>query len=397
MAKWCPSAGAVLLALAAADAAWAQPSPCPAAEADCAAQEGSPPSPPPLPPLDRNPRRKLFESEDGTLFLLNRVQFRWTQQWPDDTVLLAGTENPGDGKGEFRIRRAKTELTGWFFRPELTFELQLSWAGPEAGASTQTPLEDFYLTWDVSKNQTFMVTLGQFKVPLGRQEMTSSGYLQFCDRDILSIEFTRGRDIGLQLEGLLAGGKVVYQAGLFNGNPASRLGNDNSKYQYNARVTFQPNGRVRYSEGDFESSDKPLFAVATQFEHNDQRGSSLTINDLKTVIWGGDVVFKYKGLSLFAEVFLRDRRPEEGPSFRSDGWHAQAGYFLKRHTLEVAARYAQFDPGAEPDDDLKEIGGALNYYISKHTLKVQADFRQIENEARDTKNQELRIQTQVMF
>jgi hypothetical protein len=227
--------------------------------------------------------------------------------------------------------------------------------------------------------------------------MTSSGYLQFCDRDILSIEFTRGRDIGLQLEGLLAGGKVVYQAGLFNGNPASRLGNDNSKYQYNARVTFQPNGRVRYSEGDFESSDKPLFAVATQFEHNDQRGSSLTINDLKTVIWGGDVVFKYKGLSLFAEVFLRDRRPEEGPSFRSDGWHAQAGYFLKRHTLEVAARYAQFDPGAEPDDDLKEIGGALNYYISKHTLKVQADFRQIENEARDTKNQELRIQTQVMF
>jgi hypothetical protein len=396
MAKWRFAAGAVLLALAAGDAAWAQPSPSPAAEADSAAQEDPPASPPP-PTLDRNPRRKLFESEDGSLFLLNRVQFRWTQQFPDDNVLLAGTENPGDGKGEFRIRRAKTELTGWVFRPELTFELQLSWAGPEAGASTQTPLEDFYLTWDASKNQTFMVTLGQFKVPLGRQEMTSSGYLQFADRDILSNEFTRGRDIGLQLEGLLAGGKLVYQAGLFNGNPASRLGNDNSKYQYNARVTFQPNGRVRYSEGDFESTDKPLFAVATQFEHNDQRGSSLTINDLRTVIWGGDVVFKYKGLSLFAEVFLRDRQPEEGPSFRSDGWHAQAGYFLKRHILEVAARYATFDPGPEPGDDLTEIGGAVNYYISKHTLKVQADFRQVENEGRDTKNQELRIQTQVMF
>jgi phosphate-selective porin OprO/OprP len=382
MANWLPAAG-IILALVSADAALAQLSTIP--------------SPPPPPALDRNPRKKLFESEDGTLFILNRVQFRWTQHWPDDTVLLSGTQNPGDGKGEFRIRRAKTELTGWLFRPELTYELQLSWAGPEAGGSTQTPLEDFYLTWDVSKKQTFMVTLGQFKVPLGRQEMTSSGYQQFADRDILSFEFTRGRDIGLQLEGLLAGGKLVYQAGLFNGNPASRLGNDNSKYQYNARVTFQPNGRVRYSEGDFESRDKPLFAVAAQFEHNDQHGSSLTVEDLKTVIWGGDVVFKYKGLSLFAEVFFRDREPEEGPSFRSDGWHAQAGYFLKRDRLELAVRYARFDPGTEPGDDQKEIGGALNYYISKHTLKVQADFRQLEDGVRDTKNNELRIQTQVMF
>ena len=88
------------------------------------------------------------------------------------------------------------------------------------------------------------------------------------------------------------------------------------------------------------------------------------------------MVFKYKGLSVFAEFFFRDREPEEGPSFRSDGWHAQAGYFLKRDRLEVAARYARFDPGHAPGDDQKEIGGALNYYISKHTLKVQADFRQ---------------------
>ena len=175
MVKWLPAAGAALLVLAAADAARAQVSPIPAPEADGVAEGGQPDAPPPPPPLDRNPRKKLFESDDGTLFILNRVQFRWTQHWPDDTVLLSGTENPGDGKGEFRIRRAKTELTGWLFRPELTYELQLSWAGPEAGASTQTPLEDFYLTWDVSKKQTFMVTLGQFKVPLGRQEMTSSG------------------------------------------------------------------------------------------------------------------------------------------------------------------------------------------------------------------------------
>jgi phosphate-selective porin OprO and OprP len=413
MTKWAPATGPLLLALATADAAWAQLPLCLAPlEVGCAGPgtpvggsapppllEGSQPTPAtPSPAPDRNPRKKLFESEDGTLNMLNRVQFRWTQEWPDENERLSGTDGPGVGKGAFRIRRAKTELTGWLFRPELTYELQLSWAGPEAGASTQTPLEDFYVTWDVSKKQAFKITLGQFKVPLGRQEMTSSGNLQFADRDILSFEFTRGRDIGVQLEGVLRGGKLAYQAGVFNGNPASRLGNDNTKYQYNARVTFQPRGTVRYSEGDFESRDKPLFAVGAQFEHNDQRGaSSEAVNDLKSVIWGADAVFKYKGFSLFAEIFLRDREPETGPSFRSDGWHAQAGYFLKRDKIEIAARYARFDPDPAPGDDQKEVGGALNYFIRKHTLKVQADFRQLENGTSNTKNKELRIQTQVMF
>ena len=139
------------------------------------------------------------------------------------TSSFRGPPSPGASKGSFRIRRAKTELTGWVWRRELTYELQLSWAGPEAGASTTTPLEDFILNWDASKDKRFQVAVGQFKVPLGRQELTSSSRLQFADRDLLSSEFTRGRDVGVQLWGLLAKGKVEYRAGIFNGNPASRL------------------------------------------------------------------------------------------------------------------------------------------------------------------------------
>jgi hypothetical protein len=118
--------------------------------------------------------------------------------------------------------------------------------------------------------------------------MTSSGRLQFLDRDLLTFEFTRGRDIGVQVGGRVAEGKVEYLAGIFNGNAASRLGNDNGKYQYNARVVFEPWGRVGYSESDFDSTDRPLFAIAGQVEHNDQRraGSPLSdISEYKTVIW----------------------------------------------------------------------------------------------------------------
>lgn len=366
-----------------------------AAEADAAQAPAASPTPSPEPvPLTPKPR-KLWEGEDGAIRMLNRVQLRWTERMPDDKNVNA------DEGGEFRIRRAKTELTGWVFSEHLTYELQLSWAGPEPGASTQTALEDLVLSWDASKDGRFKVTGGQFKVPLGRQEMTSSGRLQFCDRDILSLEFTRGRDVGVQFEGALMEGKIEYMAGIFNGNPASHLGNDNDKYQYNARVMFEPWGKVGYAEGDFESADKPLLAVAAQFEHNDQRrrGTSVTPSfDPKTVIFGGDVAFKYKGFSSFVEFFLRQREPARGSSYDSNGIHGQAGYFILRDRLETAVRYARWDPSDLVANNLQsEWGVAVNYFIRKHGLKLQSDFREIENKVRATKDRELRVQAQVMF
>jgi hypothetical protein len=316
---------------------------------------------------------------------------------PDSSFQLPGTAGPGVSKGSFRIRRAKTELTGWVFRRELTYELQLSWAGPEPGTSTTSPLEDFILNWDASRDGRFQIAMGQFKVPLGRQELTSSNKQEFADRDLFSGEFSRGRDIGIQLWGLLGSGKVEYRAGIFNGNPASRLENDNDKYEYNVRLMFQPFGDARYSESDFESKDKPLLAIAGQFESNNLHHAT-NADDLNTRILGVDAVFKYKGLFLFAEYFARHRMPETAPAFDSNGFHAQAGYFLVRDRLEAAARYASYDPSSVlPGNDRKEVGGVVNYYLSKHNLKLQADFRRLEDGTRGLKSKELRVQAQVVF
>jgi len=389
----------VVLALArvaAADEGQDKPQPAPSPSPSASPS----PSPSPAPALigRGGSGHVLWEGESGSVALLNRVQVRWTDEMPDDRLQLPGTEGPGSSKGSFRIRRAKTELTGWVWRRELTYELQLSWAGAEPGTSTTSPLEDFILNWDASKNQRFQIAVGQFKVPLGRQEMTSSNRLEFADRDLLSGEFSRGRDVGVQLWGLLGKGKVEYRAGIFNGNPAARPENDNDKYQFNARLMFQPFGDARYSESDFESRNgKPLLAVAGQYERNNQHGST-NIDDLDTRIFGLDAVFKYHGLFLFAEYFARHRTPETSPEFDSNGFHAQAGYFLIRDRLEVAARWAGYDPSdLIPDNDRKEVGGVVNYYFNRHNLKLQADFRQIDDDGRETKNQELRVQAQVVF
>jgi phosphate-selective porin OprO/OprP len=350
--------------------------------------------------------------QNAQISLSNRVQFRFMEELPSSGVQLPGTTRDGQSKGSFRIRRAKTALEGWFWKKELTFDVQLSWAGPEAGASTQTPLEDARLTWDASKKGSFLISIGQFKVPFGRQEMTSSGRLQFADRSLLNGEFTRGRDVGVQVHGRIAKDRVEYFAGVFNGNPASRISNDNTKLQYNARVSVEPLGRVSYSEGAFEGWDKPLLALAVQFENNDLSGAT-NLTDLNTTVFGGDLVFKHKGFSIFAEYFNRKRTPEavsgpssatsgaaalSGGSFQSNGYNLQAGYFLKRDKLEIAARIAGYDPSNKLGaNSQSEKGGALTYFILKHTLKVTADFRALRDDFDRTTNKELRLQTQVTF
>lgn len=350
--------------------------------------------------------------DNAEISLSNRLQFRFTDEMPASRVRLPGTTSDGQSKPSFRIRRAKTSLEGWFWKKELTYEIQLSWAGPEAGASTQTPLEDALLTWDASKKGSFKVTIGQFKVPLGRQEHTSSGRLQFADRSLLSGEFTRGRDVGIQINGRSANNKIEYFAGVFNGNSASRTSNDNTKLQYNARLSIEPLGKVAYSEGGFEGWDKPLVAIAAQFENNDLSGAT-NLTDLNTTVLGADFVYKYKGFSIFAEYFHRKRKPEavsgtssatsgaatqSSGSFNSNGYNVEVGYFLKRDKVEVAARFAGYDPSDRtPSNNRRETGGVFNYFILKHTLKVVADFRALRDDQAKETSKEFRLQTQFVF
>jgi hypothetical protein len=350
--------------------------------------------------------------DNAEISLSNRLQFRFTDEMPAGNTRLPGTTADGQSKPSFRIRRAKTAFEGWFWKKELTYEVQLSWAGPEAGASTQTPLEDARLTWDASKKGSFKVTIGQFKVPLGRQSLTSSGRLQFADRSLLDLEFTRGRDIGIQFNGRVANDKVEYFAGVFNGNPASRSSNDNTKLQYNARLSFEPLGKVAYSETAFEGWEKPLLAIAAQFENNDLSGAT-NLTDFNTTILGADLLYKYKGFSLFAEYYNRERKPEavsgtssatsgaatqSSGSFHSNGYNVEAGYFLKRDKVQVALRFAGYDPSDQtPSNNRTEKGGVFNYFILKHTLKVVADFRALRDDLVKETSKELRIQTQFIF
>ncbi len=378
---------------------------------------------PPLAIVWRDGKTRMTIGSNFYLEMSNRIQVLYTHELPDDSIKLAGTESAGDPRGSFRIRRAKFKLEGWFFRPELEYEVQLNW--PDA--STAQPnrfLEDADIDWDVSKKKTFRIRFGQFKAPYGRQQLTSSGSQQFVDRAITDARYNPGRETGLALWGTLGTTKLEWRTMISNGNGRSQSVNDNDKFLYTARVQWQVVGATRMNqwtsgafltEGDLgDSATGALFAVAGNVLKNDLRTyptPAAAQND--NTQWGADAIFKYAGFSALGEYHNRESKPYTGTvagaKFKDKGFLAQASYAFKAPNLgpgpgyiEIAARYAEVDPtDLKSNDKQKEIGGVISWYYSKHPLKVQADFRQLENEAansgKGTKSKEFRLQTQFIF
>lgn len=345
----------------------------------------------------------------------NRIQVRYTHEFPDETVQLPGTAARGDSRGSFRIRRAKFKVDGWFWKQWLLYELQLNWPGV-TGANVGALLEDANINWDLTTGERkLMVKFGQYKVPFGRQQLTSSGSQQFVDRSQVSDTYARGRETGVQLWGRIWGDRVEWRVGAFNGNGLTRSTNDNDTFQWNARVMLQPNGVVPlatglgnsgplFSESDFESTDKPIWALAANFERNDFHRTTTGI-DLKDTVWEFDGMFKYKGLFLTADVFLREREPEPATpggavlKFDSNGWYVQGGYLIgAKRQWEIAGRYGTFDPTSRvAGNDQREWRVGASFYYQRHALKVQADYGQLENRQTGVKNDEVRLQTQFLF
>ena len=236
----------------------------------------------------------------------NRMQVRYTHELPENEAGQADRDS-------FRIRRFKTKLDGWLYSKNLTYELQLNWP------DTANSLEDANIDYDFSDGKrAFRLKAGQYKVPFGRQELTSSGSQQFVDRSIVSAEFARGRDIGVQLWGQ-AGSPAVrdfleWRVGAFNGAGRTVSRNTNDKLQYNARLMISPWGNAGYSESNLEGY--PLRAsFAVNFEDRDKILRPATGDpsgdDRETI--GADVSIKAaKILSVFAEYFQQDRTNPAG-------------------------------------------------------------------------------------
>ena len=192
---------------------------------------------------------------------------------------------------------------------------------------------------------------------------------------------------------------------------ANLRGNVN-QLMYVARLQANLMGRAGYGEGDLAYSETPQMVVGGAYAYNPSidtstnnafvgidlanlsvrrqlaalgNGRMLGQGGVDFSTWTLDYAFKYRGFSLQAEYWFRKviRHNKELPCMQTaviggpctvfapgqfgnaTGWYVQSGYYLIPRKVEVAARYAWWDPDTRSGGDLiKEIDVSLNWFLS---------------------------------
>lgn len=183
-----------------------------------------------------------------------RAQFRWTLENRVD----ADRDLKGTGVGladaasfQFDVPRLRVTLSGGVYRPWLRYSFQFDFSRTSGEGASK--IKDAILEIRPA-GQDYRFQMGQFKVPFGLQQLTSSGRLQFVDRALTDSKFAPGRDMGVMVAGRTAGDRVGYEAGVFNGSGESNRQTTTAPL-WAARVWVEPTGTYALSESAVDAGD----------------------------------------------------------------------------------------------------------------------------------------------
>ncbi len=369
----------------------------------------------------------IFESDNGNFKMRFRIrgQFRLTVDQEDDRHPETSTN--------FSVQRLRLKWDGHAFKPWFLYMVQVN-------ITSGLDLRDMYFTAAYDNN--IMPRVGQWKVPFGRDELTSSSALQFVDRSIINNEFGLGRDRGVALMGGFGPQyNFSYSLGVFNGDGRNGSSTD-SNMLYAGRLQFGIGGEGKKfdANGSYATGDPykivPNFAKSPTFvagagigvlpglnctrkePDNDtcDRMAELGYNRASYTTVTGDLNFKMPIFNVQGSYYGRWLNPDEtgisqGTAY-DQGFNVQAGVFLLPKTVEVAGRFSWIDydtssgvlpPGVGSVKDVTwQVTPGISYYISHdHRWKIQGDYNYIRNEytqnAPDINENIFRLQLQAYF
>lgn len=129
-------------------------------------------------------------------------------------------------------RRVQTYFDGVLYK-KFAFRVHTDFAG------ASFVLLDSYLDWNFLPELSLRV--GKFKVPTNLERLQSSSRGQFIEQGYASA-LLPNRDLGIQLSGLISGGLLEYQVGVFNGVQDAGSGIDDASDDKDAwaRVFLSP-------------------------------------------------------------------------------------------------------------------------------------------------------------
>jgi len=340
---------------------------------------------------------KITAGDTFSLALLSWVQ-------PQYRFLANDSTNPASNAGSadtssFRIKRARTRMSGNLFSKDIEYRLMMEWV-------EGTAIKDAWLRWCFWRNEQNAVwaRFGQQKTLYGRESAASDYMLDFVDRALATNHFSNSRSRGILFGGDHMEGKLHWTAGSFNTDVASsstnageETANPDNELNYVFGIRVDPNGDMgdeSYSEGDLEGLTQIRWTVGAGLQLGNHRA---TIGGATRDVDGRDLnihgAFKLQGFHVLGEVFLRSDEPDVTGSTSTDstGWQVGGTYTLPKQEgkdgqLAVGGRFSMItlDDAAQSvltgtplgavKGDVSELTALVGYYYKAHKLKAQASW-----------------------
>ena len=287
--------------------------------------------------------------------------------------------DPAEQTG-MRLRRARFGLSGWAYG---VIDYAMTVEGTEDGAAELVDAWIGYRHFPLAN-----LIFGVRKMPFSRYALLSSKTNSLAERPLAVTAMAPFRQVGLSLEGNIAGGLLHYSAGIYIGfeggvgfyegykQPKAFNGNRYEQLAYGGRASMQPFGSIGSDLADLNGGGLRLSLGTSTFLLD---GSTNTIS-----AWGVDVAMKAHGFHLVAEYLADTAEPANQPETDAGVpvelnrmcLVGEMGYMVVPERVGVTVRGEWIDDNVEVDNagDSLVIGGGLQYYWYRQHLKAQLDY-----------------------
>lgn len=306
----------------------------------------------------------------------------------------------------FKVATARVKFSGDM---PLKFKYALQLAFERAnGATTQqnSALYDLLLTF--APLQEFNVTAGQFQIPAGAEAHTPTDAMDLANRYNAQDRILNpgtNHDVGVMVSGRALDKRLYYAAGMFNGNGANYVANDDGNHLYSARVEGVP---LRWNVGGWDS--ELSVGVDGMWKRTNNDPSSWRQTDLAATtfnepfdrtVWGANAAIKAGPAALKGEYIqgkLKGRLNND-PVKNAEGWYLQGGVKVLKGALEPLVRYQTYDPddSVVNNKDIEWTTLGLNWFIKGQNLRLLANYTFKTEKASCYDNDEFVTQLQLSF
>jgi hypothetical protein len=282
------------------------------------------------------------------------------------------------GTDTFDVRRARLGLSG-SIASDWSYKFVVDFTASGGNLIRDAKLAYKPLDW-------MRLTFGQQKIPFSYEKNTSAKKLDAIVSPQVTSNLTTDRDIGLMADGKVLDDKIYYAVGVFNGTGKNSSDNNETK-DVITRVLVSP-----FKDSYDEWLSGLTFGGSYQYGRQPESGTN--VGERERI--GGTMVYKYDRFKMVGEYIYQELEQTDATYKYSDGWYVTTTYNVW-DDLKAVARYEQYDPDRDADNDRNDIVTVGGRYTVNKYIAVDSNYRMKLEEGTDTDNNEFIIQTQVKF